>query len=136
MRRFPRLGALCAALALLTLGLRPCPAWAEPGDRPVPRALRVQVAQYFAPKWVLPELVQYNWLALRDVPGGDVVVCGMVNYQDSERVYVGWRAFFAVIHGDTIPTARIQPLSPVDDPVGSITNTFNLLCHRHVSAGP
>lgn len=120
---------LAAAAAIMVSA---APLRAASGDLPVPPAIRRQVMAFFAPSWVLPDTVMYRWDALRPTFGGDQVVCGWVNYQNSTRVYVGWRAFYAIVHGAEIPTSAIQPGNLTDGISSAITKNFNLLCDRHI----
>ena len=113
---------------LLSLALAPLSVPAR--ATPVPPDVQQRVIAVFSANLVLPDTAVWRFENYVPFPDGGNVACGTVNYQDSTKVYIGWRGFFAVVRGPEITTKGILPRYKGQDPTGGAMYDYNLLCHH------
>ncbi len=111
------------ALALAALA---CPA----RGRAEPPSIRQQdaIEDYLSPNFVLPQTSVWRFADVKPYIGGQVLVCGKVNFQSAMQRYLGFHRFYAALDHDRVVLAQIE--SPVDDPSGRLSEKLDLLCGK------
>lgn len=94
----------------------------------VPLAHQTIAKGAFRDQFVLPDQVLWRFDKEVPYPAGGDVVCGAVNFQNSNRIYIGYKSFYAVIrHGEFSEGGIVG--NQVQDPTGNIQFAFNTLCN-------
>jgi hypothetical protein len=106
--------------ALLTL---PCPAAA--GEPTL--ADRQAVIEHFRPIFVLPQFTRWQFDDAKPYRLGGTLVCGHVNFQNSNRVYLGNEAFYIVLKEGKYQEGGIVG-NEIQDPSGATAFAYKILC--------
>ncbi len=94
----------------------------------VPADMRQAIADHFARSFLLPQLVRWDFLFLQPYPTGGTAVCGLVDYPNSTRQYVGKLPFFARFQNGRIVQSGIVARSYMEDPVHANANAYKIAC--------
>jgi len=122
-----------AAFAILFLAAAAPGAPAEdpagaPVEGNVPVALQRRVIAYYSHLFMVPQTAIWQFDSARPYLLGGTVVCGRVNYQNSEHRYVGASAFYLVLTETGTGDGNVLPADPKQDPTGTITSTYRQVC--------
>ena len=104
----------------------PCTA---PGDE-VALADQQVIIEHFRTTFVYPQFTQWRFESAAPYRLGGNLVCGHVNFQNSNRVFVGEKPFYTVVRNGQYLEGGIVG-SKVEDPAGTIAFAYNLLCKTH-----
>src|SRR5580692_11311334 len=69
----------------------------SPADNNVPVALQQRVIDHYSHLFIMPQTAIWQFDFARPFLLGGTLVCGHVNYQNSERQYVGAQPFYLVL---------------------------------------
>jgi hypothetical protein len=130
----PNLRRYLSISLIVSLALAPLSGTAQ--ATPVPPDVQQRVITIFSDSLVLPDTAEWRFESFEPFPGGGNVACGVVNYQDSTKVYIGWRGFYAVVRGPNITTRAILPRYKRQDPTGGALYDYTLLCHHAPPPAP
>jgi hypothetical protein len=110
-------GILASILSL------PCPA---PGDE-VALADQQVITEHFRPIFVYPQFTRWRFETAAPYRLGGMLICGHVNFQNSNRVFVGEKPFYTVVRNGRYLEGGIVG-NKVEDPAGSVAFAYSLLC--------
>jgi hypothetical protein len=113
------------AIAATVLSL-PCPASANT----VSLADQQVVMEHFRPMFVYPQFSRWRFDSAAPYWLGGTLVCGHVNFENSNRTFEGERAFYMVIRDGSYLEGGIVG-NMVEDPAGTIRFAYHLLCEKH-----
>ena len=116
----PILPGLLASMLIL-----PCPALADE-----PTLVEQQaVMEHFRNTFVLPQFTRWEFDVAKPYRLGGRLICGHVNFQNSNRVYQGEKAFYVVIKDGKYSEGGIVG-NQIQDPSGATTFAYKILCAR------
>jgi hypothetical protein len=123
-------GAMRSALPILpgllaSMLILPCPALADE-----PTLVEQQaVMEHFRNTFVLPQFTRWEFDVAKPYRLGGRLICGHVNFQNSNRVYQGEKAFYVVIKDGKYSEGGIVG-NQIQDPSGATTFAYKILCAR------
>jgi hypothetical protein len=85
------------------------------------------VTGFFRKFLVLPDNAVWRFESVRPFLNGDVV-CGHVNYQNSDRRYLGFVGFYAEIRHGEVRESGMEPQLKAEDPAGAIEFAYQIHC--------
>jgi hypothetical protein len=101
---------------------------AAPAENNVPLALQQRVIAHYSHLFIMPQTAIWEFESARPYLLGGTIVCGHVNYQNSERRYVGASAFYLVLTDTGTGDGDVLPAKAVQDPTGTIRSTYLQVC--------
>jgi hypothetical protein len=96
----------------------------------VPPDLQRITMEHFLPSFVYPDLVQWEWDSAKPYPLGGTAVCGKVNFPNSNRRYLGYKEFYALVVDGKYQEGGIVG-NNVQDPAGAIGFAYRTVCGVH-----
>jgi hypothetical protein len=94
----------------------------------VPLALQRRVIAHYSHLFLRPQTALWQFDVARPYLLGGTLVCGHVNYEDSEHRYVGASPFYLVLTDSGTGDGDVLPADPTQDPTGTITSTYRAVC--------
>lgn len=105
------------------------PALAAGPDRlPVPDSIQQLITDHFSQTFLLPNLVNWNFIEMHKYAVGGYAVCGTVNYPDSTRRYVGAAPFFSIIRNGEFQEGEVVTRNALQDPVQATRRAYAIAC--------
>ncbi len=120
------------SLALL-LGAASAQAFASPGAAeqtsdevtlPERDLIEASLAKYL----VRPATAMWRFTPKKPYLGTTRLVCGQVNYETSERRYVGYHRFYALLDQGRVTLSQIE--DKFEDPSGRLADKLDFLCGK------
>jgi len=105
----------------------PALAAADAGS-PVPDAIQRRIEERFADRFVYPDTTDWVFTSIEPYPGSSKIVCGLVNYQNAMRKYVGAKHFYAILDDSSISAIGIDE-DENEDRTGEAAFKMKTLCH-------
>jgi hypothetical protein len=115
--RFTVPGILTAILCL------PCPASADP----VALADQQVIIEHFRTTFVYPQFTQWRFEDAKPYRLGGMAICGHVNFQNSNRVYIGEKPFYTVVRDGRYLEGGILGSAYLDS-TGATKFAYHILC--------
>jgi len=112
---------------LVWAALQPALAAADAAS-PVPDAIQRRIEERFADRFVYPDTTDWVFKSIEPYPGSSKIVCGMVNYQNAMRKYVGAKHFYAILDDNSISAIGIDE-DENEDRTGEGAFKMKTLCH-------
>jgi len=117
-----------AALRILpcliaTMLIPPCPASAAETTLADQQA----VMEHFRPIFVLPQFTRWRFDDSKPYQLGGTLICGQVNFQNSNRVFLGFKDFYIVIKDGKYQEGGIVG-NEIQDPSGATAFAYKILC--------
>jgi hypothetical protein len=121
-------GAMRAALHILPGLLAAMLSLPRPASAGEPTlADRQAVMEYFRPMFVLPQFTRWRFEDAKPYRLGGTLVCGHVNFQNSNRVFQGDKEFYIVIKDGKYKEGGIIG-NAIQDPSGATAFAYKILC--------
>jgi hypothetical protein len=76
---------------------------------------------------VLPDFTKWRWDNAKPYPLGGRLICGHVNFQNSNRRYMGEEAFYAVVRDGKYREGGVVG-NMIQDPAGTVRFAYKTLC--------
>jgi hypothetical protein len=115
-----------APLILAAILTPPCLAHADavaPADQDV-------IIEHFRTTFVYPQFTSWRFEDAKPYRLGGTLVCGHVNFENSNRVFVGEKPFYTVVKDGHFLEGGIVG-NKVQDPAGTIAFAYKILCETH-----
>jgi hypothetical protein len=106
--------------ALLILPGPACAAEATPEEQQV-------IIEHFRNTFVLPQFTRWRFDEAKPYQLGGRLICGHVNFQNSNRRYEGEKAFYIVVRDGKYREGGIVG-NQIQDPAGAVRFAYRTLC--------
>jgi hypothetical protein len=88
------------------------------------------ILEHFRTTFVYPQFTHWQFDDAKPYELGGTLVCGQVNFQNSNRVFMGAKPFYSVVRDGRYMEGGIVG-NKVQDPAGTVTFAYDVLCKRH-----